>query len=79
MQGDRITTAEEYILQGNYLNNNKTKIQSQQLIWQSLALLSERSLQQMQPSRAPDVLSGWMELVRLSKNINLTRLYCVPI
>lgn len=71
MQGDRITTAEEYILQGNYLNNNKTKIQSQQLIWQSLALLSERSLQQMQPSRAPDVLSGWMELVRLSKKYQL--------
>ena len=71
MQGDRITTAEEYILQGNYLTNNESTIQSQQLIWESLALLSERSLQQMQPSQAPDILSGWMELVRLSKKYQL--------
>jgi outer membrane PBP1 activator LpoA protein len=71
MQGDRITTAEEYVLQGRYLTNNESILQSQQLIWQSLALLSERSLQQMQPARAPDVLSGWMELVRLSKKYQL--------
>ena len=71
MQGDRITTAEEYILQGNYLTNNESTVQSQHLIWESLALLSERSLQQMQPSQAPDVLSGWMELVRLSKKYQL--------
>ena len=71
MQGDRITTAEEYILQGNYLNNKEAIIQSQQSIWESLALLSERSLQQLQPAQAPDILSGWMELVRLSKKYQL--------
>ena len=58
MQGDRITTAKEYISQGRYLNNNNSTIQSQHLIWESLALLSERSLEQLQPSQAPDVLSG---------------------
>jgi len=67
MQGDRLTTAEEYILQGNYLTDDESKLKSQELIWESLALLSERSLQQLQPARAPDILSGWMELVRLSK------------
>ena len=71
MQGDRITTAEEYILQGNYLNTSSSIVQSQYLIWESLALLSERTLQQLQPSQAPDVLSGWMELVRLSKKYQL--------
>ena len=71
MQGDRITTAEEYIKQGRYLKRDESILQSQQLIWQSLALLSERSLQQMQPAKAPDVLSGWMELVRLSKKYQL--------
>lgn len=71
MQGDRITTAEEYILQGNYLSNNTSILQSQHLIWESLSLLSERSLQQLQPSKAPDVLSGWMELVRFSKKYQL--------
>ena len=71
MQGDRMTTAEEFILQGNYLTNKDKIIKSQQLIWESLALLSERSLQQLQPARAPDVLSGWMELVRLSKKYQL--------
>ncbi len=71
MQGDRVTTAEEYILQGNYLTENNSILQSQQLIWESLALLSERSLQQLQPAQAPDILSGWMELVRLSKKYQL--------
>ena len=71
MQGDRITTAKEYILQGNYLTNDNAIIRSQQLIWESLALLSERSLQQMQPAPAPDILGGWMELVRLSKKYQL--------
>ena len=71
MQGDRMTTAEEYVLQGNYLSENNSILQNQQLTWESLALLSERSLQQMQPASAPDVLSGWMELVRLSKKYQL--------
>lgn len=71
MQGDRITTAIEYIKQGRYLKRDESILQSQQLIWQSLALLNERSLQQMQPAKAPDVLSGWMELVRLSKKYQL--------
>lgn len=72
MQGDRLATAEEYILQGNYLNNKENILQSQQLIWESLSLLSERTLQQLQPAYAPDVLSGWMELVRLSKKYQLS-------
>ena len=71
MQGDRLTTAEEYILQGNYLTDEESKLKSQELIWESLALLSERSLQQLQPARAPDILSGWMELVRISKKYQL--------
>lgn len=71
MQGDRLTTAKEYILQGNYLTNNEKLLQTQQLIWESLSLLSERALQQMQPAQAPDILSGWMELVRLSKKYQL--------
>lgn len=71
MQGDRIATAEEYILQGNYLSKNSSIIKNQHLIWESLALLSERSLQQLQPAQAPDILSGWMELVRLSKKYQL--------
>ncbi|MCK4865476.1 MAG: penicillin-binding protein activator [Gammaproteobacteria bacterium] len=71
MQGDRITTAEEYILQGNHLTDDESKLKSQELIWESLALLTERSLQQLQPARAPDVLSGWMELVRISKKYQL--------
>ncbi len=71
MQGDRITTAEEYIAQGHYLKRDKDILNSQKLIWESLALLSERSLQQLQPAKAPDVLGGWMELVRLSKKYQL--------
>lgn len=71
MQGDRITTAQEYILHGNYLTDEEAVLKSQKLIWESLALLGERPLQQLQPAKAPDVLSGWMELVRLSKKYQL--------
>lgn len=71
MQGDRITTAEEYIKQGKYLKRDESILKSHEQIWQSLALLSERALQQMQPAKAPDVLSGWMELVRISKKYQL--------
>ncbi len=71
MQGDRIAAAEEYMLQGNYLKNEADILQSQKNIWQSLSMLSERSLQQLQPARAPDILSGWMELVRISKKYQL--------
>jgi outer membrane PBP1 activator LpoA protein len=71
MQGDRLATAKEYIQQAHYLTDKKSILQSQHLIWESLAMLSERSLQQLQPARAPDVLSGWMELVRLSKKYQL--------
>jgi len=71
MQGDRLTTAEEYILQGGYLNNEEDVLNSQKLIWESLSRLSERSLQQLQPAQAPDILSGWMELVRISKQYQL--------
>ena len=71
MQGDRLTTAEEFIKQGKYLKRDESILLSHELIWQSLSLLSERALQQMQPAKAPDVLSGWMELVRLSKRYQL--------
>lgn len=71
MQGDRLTTAEEYIKQGKYLKRDDAILKSHEAIWQSLAMLSERSLQQLQPAQAPDVLSGWMELVRLSKKYQL--------
>ncbi|MFK5913221.1 MAG: penicillin-binding protein activator [Woeseiaceae bacterium] len=74
MQGDRITTAEEFILEEHYLRQDESILKSQKLIWESLALLSERSLQQLQPAQAPDVLSGWMELVRLSKKYQLNPL-----
>lgn len=71
MQGDRLATAKEYILLAKYLTSREFVLESQQMIWQSLTMLSERSLQQLQPAKAPDVLSGWMELVRLSKKYQL--------
>lgn len=67
MQSDRLATAKEYILHENYLSDEDDIAENQRNIWMALAMLSERALQQMQPAKAPDVLSGWMELVRLSK------------
>lgn len=67
MQGDRVLTAREYILQGNYIFQQESIIENQRNTWTALSMLSERALKQYQPAPAPDVLSGWMELVRISK------------
>lgn len=71
MLGNRTETARERIFEQRYLRDDAAKLESQRQLWQALSMLSERSLQQLQPAPPPDILSGWMELVRLAKHYQL--------
>lgn len=71
MLGNRLETAGELVSRDKYLTDPVLIELNQQDIWQSLAMLSERSLKQLRTAPAPDVLSGWMELVEISKAYQL--------
>jgi len=70
--GNHLETAREYIMRELYLTDEQ-QIQANQLaIWQSLSLLSPQALKQLTIQPPPDVLSGWMELVAISKDYSLS-------
>lgn len=70
--GSHLEAAREYILRELYLQDEEQIEANQLAIWQSLSLLPPRALQQQRTQPPPDVLSGWMELVEISKNYSLT-------
>ena len=71
MQGNRLETAQELVRRESYLSDTKLIEANQQAIWQALAMLSERALQQLRTNPPPDVLSGWMQLVQITKAYQL--------
>ncbi|HID50003.1 MAG TPA: penicillin-binding protein activator [Chromatiales bacterium] len=71
MLGNRLETARELVHREHYLTDPERIAANQQQIWRALAMLSERSLQQLRTAPPPDVLSGWMELVRITKAYQL--------
>lgn len=71
MQGDRIATARELVRRERFLDEPDAIRANQYAIWQTLGTLSERALEQMRSAPPPDVLSGWMELVRTVKLFQL--------
>lgn len=71
MQGNPLDSAQERVYFENYINDEYLIHSNQKKIWELLANLSIRSLQQLMPAPAPDVLSGWMELVKIAKAYQL--------
>jgi outer membrane PBP1 activator LpoA protein len=71
MQGNRLETAQELVRRESYLSDTRLIEANQQAIWQALAMLSERALQQLRTNPPPDVLSGWMQLVQITKAYQL--------
>ena len=67
MLGNRFETARELVRREPYLSDTTLVEANQQAIWQALAMLSERALQQLRTNPPPDVLSGWMQLVQITK------------
>lgn len=71
MQGNPLDSAQERVYFENYINDAELIHANQKKIWALLANLSIRSLQQLMPAPAPDILSGWMELVKIAKAYQL--------
>ncbi len=72
MLGNRLDTARELVEREKYLSDPAVIKTNQEAIWSALASMSERSLQQLRSAPPPDILSGWMELVQLSKVYQLS-------
>ncbi len=69
--GNRLETARELVRREKYLTDPILVEANQKAIWQALAMLSERALQQLRSDPPPDVLSGWMQLVQITKAYQL--------
>lgn len=70
--GNHLETAREHILRGLYLTEQSHIEATQLSIWQALSMLTPSALEQLRTQPPPDVLSGWMELVGISKDYSLS-------
>ena len=71
LQGNHLEAARERILRESFLDDPGAQLENQKAIWSELGSLTERALQRLRVAPPPDVLSGWMELVRLAKRFQL--------
>lgn len=71
MQGNRLETARELVLRERYLDDPAIIGDNQKAIWDALATMSTRALQQLRTAPPPDPLSGWMHLVQIAKSFQL--------
>lgn len=71
MQGKRLETARELVKRERHIRNDEIRTQNQRAIWDALATLPIRDLQQYRAAPPPDVLSGWMHLVQIAKSFQL--------
>lgn len=71
MQGHRLEAARERVFREVYLTDIDMIRKNQHAIWESLAQFSERALKQLRTEPAPNVFSGWMELVEIAKTYQL--------
>ena len=71
MLGNRLETARELVSREKHLTDPIVVEANQKAIWQALAMLSARALQQLRTDPPPDVLSGWMQLVQITKAYQL--------
>jgi len=67
MTGNALEAARQLIWLDGLLEDLQQKLENQYRIWEQLSTLSEASLQQLRTSPPPDQLSGWMELVLISR------------
>lgn len=68
MQGNHFAAARERVALDSLLSGDpEAQLKNQSGIWQSLNALSDTELQQLRTAPPPDTLSGWMELVELTR------------
>lgn len=69
MAGNRLESARERVWLDGLLIDPGEREANRQAIWDSLSGLSDTLLQRLRLDPPPDVLSGWMELVQLSRQL----------
>ncbi|MEN8761961.1 MAG: penicillin-binding protein activator [Thiogranum sp.] len=67
MTGNALEAARQLIWLDGLLEDPQQKLQNQHGIWEQLSSLEDVSLQQLRTSPPPDALSGWMELVLITR------------
>ena len=72
MLDNKLALTQELVNKEKYLTDEKQIKENQKIIWSALASMNERSLVQLRSNPPPDVLSGWMELVYISKVYQLS-------
>lgn len=67
LQGNHLESAREFTLREPFLAEQVAVLGNQHQIWQDLSTLSDQVLSALQTEPPPDVLSGWVALIRLAK------------
>ncbi len=67
MAGNPLEAARQFIKLDSRLRDPEEKRANQLAIWEQLSILSDQALIQLRTSPPPDSLSGWMELVFLTR------------
>ena len=65
--GNALEAARQLIWLDGLLEDQQQKLENQYRIWEQLSSLEDVSLQQLRTSPPPDSLSGWMELVLITR------------
>jgi outer membrane PBP1 activator LpoA protein len=69
--GNHLEAAREWVMREPFLSEPEAILANQRAIWDSLSQLSVSVLLALQTA-PPDVLSGWMDLVRMGKSLHTT-------
>jgi outer membrane PBP1 activator LpoA protein len=67
LDANYLSSARERIALDGLLSDPRQKLENQLAIWSALTHLSDAQLQEMRLAPPPDVLSGWVELVELTR------------
>jgi hypothetical protein len=67
LNADYLASAREYIAREAFLEYPEQRLKNQLATWEALSGLSDSELQQSRTAPPPDTLSGWLELVELTR------------
>jgi outer membrane PBP1 activator LpoA protein len=67
MSGNPLEATQQLMKLDDLITDQEQKRANQFAIWEQLSILSDQALVQLQTSPPPDTLSGWMELVLMSR------------
>jgi len=65
--GDPAASAAEYLARNALLSDPAMRLENQLLTWEAVSALDDTQLQELRTAPPPDVFSGWLELVELTR------------